>query len=408
MSVLEINGCKMFHLLKPTDMKALTYPLSLAIFAFLLSSCFSTQGNLYSQGYNEYGYDNGNSYFEDNSYSYSNDSRISFNVFYNELRPYGRWINNGQYGRVWIPNVGRDFHPYATNGYWVMTDYGNTWVSNYSWGWAPFHYGRWFLDDYYGWCWMPGYEWAPAWVTWRSGGGYYGWAPMTPGIHINININLPGTYWTFIPHNRMYHRNIHRYYSRYSPKMYNKTTIINNTYIYNNNRYYSGPSSRDYERNTGRKVTVHRLESSNNSSGRTTQIRNNTVSVFRPDASATRSGSVEKPSNTQSTSGRTTTGSSNVERSNNRTSQPSSTTRATSTTHSNETSKSAGTVESSNNGRNTRSTTTVNTQRSTSVNNSETSTVRSSSRSSGNNNRSSSNSRSSSSNESTTRSSSRR
>ncbi len=28
----------------------------------------------------------------------------------------------------------------------------------------------------------------------RSGGGYYGWAPMGPGININININLPARY----------------------------------------------------------------------------------------------------------------------------------------------------------------------------------------------------------------------
>ncbi|MFA6795615.1 MAG: DUF6600 domain-containing protein, partial [Proteiniphilum sp.] len=138
-------------------MKALQYPLTLAIFALLLSSCFSSQGNLYSQGYNDYGYDDSYSYYEDDPYAYQDNSGISFNVFYNELRPYGRWINNGRYGRVWVPNVGRDFHPYATNGYWVMTDYGNTWVSDYSWGWAPFHYGRWFYDDYYGWSWMPGY-----------------------------------------------------------------------------------------------------------------------------------------------------------------------------------------------------------------------------------------------------------
>ena len=123
--------------------------------------------------------------------------------------------------------------------------------TNYSWGWAPFHYGRWYHDDYYGWAWVPGYEWAPAWVSWRSGGGYYGWAPMSPGLNINININLPGSYWTFLPHKRMYHRNMHRYYNRYTPAIYNRTTIINNTYIYNDNRYYSGPSNSDFERATG-------------------------------------------------------------------------------------------------------------------------------------------------------------
>ncbi|NLX80341.1 MAG: hypothetical protein GXZ03_02100, partial [Proteiniphilum sp.] len=75
---------------------------------------------------------------------------MSMQVFYNELRPHGRWIHHNAYGNVWIPKVNKHFHPYATNGYWTMTNYGNMWVSNYSWGWAPFHYGRWFFDDYYG------------------------------------------------------------------------------------------------------------------------------------------------------------------------------------------------------------------------------------------------------------------
>ena len=267
-------------------MKAYRHPFILTIIALIFTSCFSSQGSLYSQGYDDYGdYDNEyyNGNYDDNYYG--NNGGVSFNVFYNELRPHGRWINNGRYGRVWIPNAGRNFHPYATNGYWVMTDYGNTWVSDYSWGWAPFHYGRWYYDDYYGWAWIPGYEWAPAWVSWRSGGGYYGWAPMGPGLHININIDIPGLYWTFLPNRYMYHRNMHRYYNRYSPAIYNRTTIINNTYVYNDNRYYSGPSARDYERTTGRTATIHKLESTNNRSGRSTRVSNSTVSVYRPDVS---------------------------------------------------------------------------------------------------------------------------
>src|SRR5207248_3283991 len=30
------------------------------------------------------------------------------------------------------------------------------------------------------WCWVPGYEWGPAWVSWRTGGNYVGWAPPPP------------------------------------------------------------------------------------------------------------------------------------------------------------------------------------------------------------------------------------
>ena len=115
---------------------------------------------------------------------------ISFQTFYSELSPYGRWINTPQYGSVWTPYVDAGFQPYSTNGYWEVTEYGNTWVSDYDWGWAPFHYGRWSFDDYNGWFWIPGYEWGPAWVNWRSGGGYYGWAPLGPGVNVNVSINI--------------------------------------------------------------------------------------------------------------------------------------------------------------------------------------------------------------------------
>lgn len=295
----------MLHPLTITDMKAIKTHLILTAIALMLTSCYATRG-AYAQGgyYNDY--DDGQGYY--NEYDEHHNGGISFNVFYNELRPYGRWINHRAHGRVWIPNVGGNFHPYATNGYWVMTDYGNTWVSDYSWGWAPFHYGRWYYDDYYGWAWVPGYEWAPAWVTWRSGGGYYGWAPMGPGLHINIHINLPARYWTFLPNRYMYHRNMHRHYNRYSPAIYNRTTIVNNTYIYNDNRYYSGPSASDYRRETGRTATVRRLESSTNRSGRaTTRVSNNAVQVYRPEATSGRSANTREAVNQRNSTARQTT-----------------------------------------------------------------------------------------------------
>src|ERR1043165_9695789 len=72
---------------------------------------------------------------------------VSFQVFYDELSPYGTWINHPSYGYVWTPALGAGFFPYASNGYWVWTDYGWPWVSNDPWGWAPFHYGRWDYDE---------------------------------------------------------------------------------------------------------------------------------------------------------------------------------------------------------------------------------------------------------------------
>ncbi|MDZ4099502.1 MAG: DUF6600 domain-containing protein [Methylophilaceae bacterium] len=98
---------------------------------------------------------------------------VSIGVFHKALSPYGNWVNHPTYGQVWYPrNITQDWRPY-TDGYWAYTDdYGWLWVANEPWGWAPFHYGRWAWDNWYGWIWVPGRTWAPAWVFWRSGGGF--------------------------------------------------------------------------------------------------------------------------------------------------------------------------------------------------------------------------------------------
>src|ERR1700734_1893031 len=107
---------------------------------------------------------------------------VSYQVFYDDLSPYGQWIDYPGYGYVWMPDAGPDFKPYATNGHWVYSDEGWIWASDYEWGWATFHYGRWFFDPSYGWMWIPGNEWAPAWVNWRQNSDYYGWAPLGPNF----------------------------------------------------------------------------------------------------------------------------------------------------------------------------------------------------------------------------------
>ena len=214
------------------------------------------------------------------------DDDVSYQTFYDELSPHGRWVDYPEYGYVWVPSGISGFHPYETGGHWVWTDnYEWLWVSDYSWGWATFHYGRWFEDPYYGWMWVPGYEWAPAWVAWRDGGDYYGWAPLRPGFSIGINISIgsyspPVDYWCFAPR---------RYIS--SPRIYDycvdrgrNVTIINNTTIINNygrrnNVFYNGPRRMDAERYAGRINPVRFRESSR--PGRT-QFRNNEVSVYRP------------------------------------------------------------------------------------------------------------------------------
>jgi hypothetical protein len=218
-----------------------------------------------------------------------NHSGVSFQVFYDELMPYGDWVKDGRYGYVWLPAVYEDFHPYGTNGHWVMTGYGNTWVSDYDWGWATFHYGRWYFDNnYQSWAWIPDYNWGPAWVDWRSGGGYYGWAPMGPGFSVNFRINIPSAYWIFVPQRRFGYANVYNYYVPYGRRVniYNNTTIINNTVVYNNNHYYAGPSRREVERVTNRSYPERRVVSSN-SAGRTIASKT-AVSAYRPDLQSAR------------------------------------------------------------------------------------------------------------------------
>ncbi len=107
----------------------------------------------------------------------------AYTDFQDALAPYGTWEDVPDYGYVWSPSetvVGAGFTPYGGGGHWALSDYGWTWVSDWDWGWAPFHYGRWMSLTGYGWCWIPGRTWGPAWVSWRFGGGYVGWAPLPP------------------------------------------------------------------------------------------------------------------------------------------------------------------------------------------------------------------------------------
>ena len=214
---------------------------------------------------------------------------VSLQSFYDELSPYGQWINDPQYGYVWRPDVDQEeFRPYYTNGRWAMTEYGNTWVSNYDWGWAPFHYGRWVYNRYNDWLWIPGTTWGPAWVSWRSGGGQYGWAPLGPTLSIGINIGrggyrIPDMCWNFVPYNNIYYNNYPRYYGNRNRIYIQNTVIINNTYVYNNRTYYTGPRADDIRRNTNQNVTVYNV----NRNGRpgASRIDNTTVNIYSPRTS---------------------------------------------------------------------------------------------------------------------------
>jgi hypothetical protein len=131
---------------------------------------------------------------------------VSFDVFFNDLQPYGSWVHTADYPYVFLPaNVGPDWVPY-THGHWIYTDrYGWYFESDEPFATITYHYGRWAYSDEIGWYWVPGTRWAPAWVVWRRGEGHVGWAPLPPdrnGYAIDVSVtvtDVPESYWVFVP-----------------------------------------------------------------------------------------------------------------------------------------------------------------------------------------------------------------
>jgi hypothetical protein len=210
------------------------------------------------------------------------DVQVSFQVFYDELSPYGHWVDYGDYGNVWVPNAGANFTPYSTGGHWVYTDYGWTWESDYSWGWAPFHYGRWNYDNDYGWIWIPGEEWGPAWVSWRSCDGYYGWCPMGYGMDIGVGYSEPQR-WRFVRREYITSSDVSRHYEhrRDNAAFIGRSTVINRTGVDNDRHvtYVSGPQKEEVEKSTGGHIVplaVHQ----NSKPGQS--VSGTSMNIYRP------------------------------------------------------------------------------------------------------------------------------
>jgi len=158
--------------------------------------------------------------------------------FYAPLAPQGEWVVVGSYGRCWRPgHVDRDWRPYS-EGYWQATADGWYWVSDEPWAWATYHYGRWDFTDEYGWYWVPQIQWAPAWVSWHSGGGYVGWAPLFPS---GVRVISPRAY-VFVEE-RHFTEPVRR-----SALINNNNTLINQATI------HERPGAAAIEKASGRKI----------------------------------------------------------------------------------------------------------------------------------------------------------
>ena len=213
---------------------------------------------------------------------------VSYQLFYDELSPYGTWVDYPNYGYVWIPDRDPGFSPYETAGHWIFTDDGWTWVSDYPWGWAAFHYGRWDYDNYYGWFWVPDDVWGPAWVSWRRSPGYFGWAPLRPGISVSMafgnDYHERNERWIFVRERNITRPDIGRYYVNRS----NNVTIINNSTVIVNTRrddtrnatYIMGPGRDDVQKVTHTTVNSVAIRDNSQPGHR---LSNNELQIYRPE-----------------------------------------------------------------------------------------------------------------------------
>ena len=166
---------------------------------------------------------------------------LDIDYFYDQLDPYGQWVWHPRFGYVWLPQtVSENWRPY-TVGHWVYTDeYGWYWHSHEPFAWAVYHYGRWGYDPSYGWFWVPGDTWAPAWVEWRYGDRYVGWAPAGPTYGGGYAYGAPVSYeppvaesWVFVDPRYVTSPSIDQYYvpiPRLNDAFFSATTVYRPDY----------------------------------------------------------------------------------------------------------------------------------------------------------------------------------
>jgi hypothetical protein len=226
--------------------------------------------------------------------------RAEVGVYYDELSPYGNWVDDTQYGAAWCPrHSGSDWRPYS-DGRWVDSDYGWTWASDEPFGWATYHYGRWAFDPRYGWIWIPGTVWAPAWVSWQYGGGYVGWAPLPPsvGFDLNVGIRLGGLSlsaaiqprdYLFVSERGFLEPRVGRYAvpRTRNQDLWRRARNVTSYTVVNNRVINRGIAINNIERATGHRVPRFRV-SEVNSRG-SAGVSRDQLRVFRPPSAQLRS-----------------------------------------------------------------------------------------------------------------------
>jgi len=200
-------------------------------------------------------------------------AELTVDLFYDQLAPYGDWVDAGEYGYAWHPrDVGQDWRPYA-DGRWAYTDAGWTWVSEEPYSWAVYHYGRWANLSDVGWIWVPGREWGPAWVSFRRSDHYVGWAPLPPEASFGREVqtisswsdsyyDVGPTQYTFVEVRNFGAPRLREFIApeRENVRIISETRNITNIRVQNNGVYVGGPEYEVISRESAQPIQRLRLE----------------------------------------------------------------------------------------------------------------------------------------------------
>src|SRR5436305_8976785 len=216
----------------------------------------------------------------------SGRASVDIGFFYDDLAPYGNWIERPSYGWVWTPrSISTGWRPYQA-GHWVWTDLGWTWVSDEPYGWATYHYGRWYADPELGWVWVPGDQWGPAWVSWQEGTDYIGWAPLPPSVTVSyggvLSVSLAPAAYVFVPERYFLAPRITTYVVPQDRvvSVYRETRNITVYRQVNNYVYNTGVPVDRIQRVVGRPVQRYQIADARSAQG--TRVQGNQVTIFRP------------------------------------------------------------------------------------------------------------------------------
>jgi hypothetical protein len=160
----------------------------------------------------------------------------------------------------------------------------------------------------YGWCWVPDTQWGPAWVSWRSGSDYSGWAPLPPGARyvdgqgFYNGSTLAGDDYEFglTPDDYCFVPNDHFCDSRptghlvpqvRTAQVYRSTSVVKNSYGVSQGHVLNRGLPTDFvSAATGKKIAVVTVNSATVAPGQPIQrsmVNGNRLTIYKPAVSAT-------------------------------------------------------------------------------------------------------------------------